>query len=57
LIFFFIEVFKFCVVFCKVLGEIYHRIVAINSQDTNELTYFENQFIMRYASTIVELDY
>jgi len=50
-------VFKFCVVFCKVLGEIYHRIVAINSQDTNELTYFENQFIMRYASTIVELDY
>jgi len=48
---------KFCVVFCKVLGELYQRIVAINNKDTNELIYFENQFIMHYASNNVELDY
>jgi len=52
-----VEVLTFCVLFCKVLGAICQRIVAINNKDTNELIYFENQFIMHYASTNVELNY
>jgi len=55
--FFFVEVLNFCVLLCKVLGEICQRIVAINNKDTNELIYFENQFIMHYASNNVELNY
>jgi hypothetical protein len=39
------------------LARFYQRIVAINNKDINKLIYFENQFIMHYTSTNVELDY
>jgi hypothetical protein len=43
--------------YCKVLGQFYQQIVVINNKDTNELIYFEKQFIVHYVSTNVALDY
>lgn len=52
------EVCKFCVMFCRVLGDSCQTVVVvINNNHTSELIYFENWFItcnIYYAPTNVE---